>query len=313
MTHPGWAPLTPYAPPPPQPGVIPLAPLSLGDYFGALPRLLRHHWRPLLGLGAAAVGLVHLVLYLVSAAAVLQLGSDDPFLALDQGLTDSLLAAVAVAVLAGGLLSLLSYAFVSALCPAVLHQAVLGRTTPAPAVGRRALRRVPALIGALALLTAACLLPFLLVATLALFSGPFTLLMVLPFLPVVVWCWVRCSLAPAVAVIEGAGPLTALRRSARLVRGAWWRVFGIQLLMGLVGTVAAAALTWPFDELSAALPVFGDGLEFAFGGVLLLPAVAAALLTTLLSQTTAALLYTDQRIRREGLARTLAQAAYTPR
>ncbi|MER7170519.1 hypothetical protein [Streptomyces mesophilus] len=313
MTHPGWAPLAPYAPPPPRPGVIPLAPLSLGDCFAALPALARRYWRPLIGLGAGAFGLVYALTYLYSAAAVLYLGSDDPFISLDQGPSTALLLVLAISVVAGALLTLVSHAYVSALCPAVLQEAVLGRPAPAAELHRRALRRVPALVGALLLMTLTCALPVLAIAVLTLLSGPFTLLLLLPALPFLVWFWIRCSLAPAVVVLEGAAPLTALRRSFRLVRGSWWRLFGIQLLMSVLGTVAATALVLPFDALGAALPAYGDTVEFLLGGLLLLPTVAGALLSTLLSQLTVALLYTDRRIRREGLAPALAEAAYSPR
>ncbi|WP_206344301.1 hypothetical protein, partial [Streptomyces mesophilus] len=300
-------------PAPPKPGVIPLAPLSLGDCFAALPALARRYWRPLFGLGAAAFGLVYAVTYLYSAAAVLYLGSADPYIDLDQGLSGALLTVVAISVSVGALLTLLSHAFVSALCPAVLQQAVLGRPAPTAQTGRRALRRVPALIGTLLLMALACALPVLAIAVLTLLSGPPTVLLLLVALPFLVWFWIRCSLAPAVVVLEGAGPLTALRRSFRLVRGSWWRMFGIQLLMSVLGTVAATALVLPFDALGAALPTYGDTVEFLLGGLLLLPTVAGVLLSTLLSQLTAALLYTDLRIRREGLAAALAEAAYSPR
>ncbi|WP_051951045.1 hypothetical protein [Actinacidiphila yeochonensis] len=51
----------------------------------------------------------------------------------------------------------------------------------------------------------------------------------------VIWLWVLLSLAPPALVLERQKVFAALKRSAKLVRGAWWRVLGIQIL----------ALSWP--------------------------------------------------------------------
>ncbi|SDK87822.1 hypothetical protein [Streptomyces indicus] len=314
MSHPGWAPPAPYAPAPPKPGVIPLAPLSLGDYFGAFADLVRGYGRPLIGLGAAVVGALYAVTYACSTLGLLYLGSDDPFLTVDQGLSGALVTVIAAAVLLGAASTLVAYTTVAALCPAVLRSAVLGHRVSGAGVFRQAVRRIPALTGALLLAALACLTPVLLVAVLVFFAGPGAALLLVCALPFVLWFWTACSLAPAVIVMEGAGPLTALRRSMRLVRGNWWRVFGIQLLMALLATVASMALALPFDLLNSWIPTSGsDAVEIALGAVLLVPAAAGTLVSVLLSQTTAALLYTDRRIRCEGLAPALAEAAHSPR
>ncbi|MBC9711946.1 hypothetical protein H9Y04_05105 [Streptomyces sp. TRM66268-LWL] len=314
MPHPGWAPLAPDTPAPPKPGVIPLAPLSLGDCFGALAGLVRGYWRPLLVLGATIYGIAYTLTYTASTAAVLSLGSDDPFIDLDQGLSGALIVSVTLLLLLAMALHFTADAMAGALAPAVLREAVLGRPAPTADIRRQAVRRTPALLGATALTTLACAAPVVAVLWLTLMSGPMTLLLLLLVLPFLVWFWTRCSLAPAVVVLEGAGPMTALRRSFRLVRGSWWRVFGIQLLMGAIGLATATVLVMPFELLGSAAPsAAGDGVEFTLGLLLLLPTIAGALVTTLLSRLTVALLYTDQRIRREGLAPALAEAAYSPR
>jgi len=48
--------------------------------------------------------------------------------------------------------------------------------------------------------------------------------------------------AAQAAVVDGLAPVGALRRSAELVRGGWWRTFGLLLVAGLVFTFIAVLL-----------------------------------------------------------------------
>src|SRR5262249_60338781 len=61
-----------------------------------------------------------------------------------------------------------------------------------------------------------------------------------------VWIWIRFSLAAPAVILEGAGPIAALRRSWQLVRGSWWRVFGISLLALLDVILIGLVLQVPF-------------------------------------------------------------------
>ncbi|MEU9038894.1 hypothetical protein AB0D45_28885, partial [Streptomyces sp. NPDC048352] len=111
----------------------------------------------------------------------------------------------------------------------------------------------------------------------------------LPLVPVTLWLGVLFALAPTAAGFEGLGPVAALRRSARLVRGAWWRTLGV--------TVPAVAFT------GAA----GYALQAWFG---LAGALSALVLLPAFPQLPAGLLYVDRRIRREHLAASLAASAH---
>jgi len=75
------------------------------------------------------------------------------------------------------------------------------------------------------------LLGLLLLSTIAIGAG-FLLL----FFPGV---WLAVSLVPAVAIffLEDKGPIVSLKESIRLVRGSWWPVFGIILVVGLFNLV----------------------------------------------------------------------------
>jgi hypothetical protein len=66
-----------------------------------------------------------------------------------------------------------------------------------------------------------------------------------------VWLYVRLSLAPCALVLERTGIGASLRRSIVLVRGDWWRVFGILLLTVVIGTFVSQVVQLPFAALGA--------------------------------------------------------------
>ena len=84
---------------------------------------------------------------------------------------------------------------------------------------------------------------------------PLTLLLVLPAVYFMT-CWVLVS---PVMIVEESFGMGALRRSRTLIRGSWWKTFGLMLVVALIATVPAAALEmfWSF------IPVLGPVLNAA--------------------------------------------------
>ncbi|AYY12061.1 hypothetical protein EF847_04395 [Actinobacteria bacterium YIM 96077] len=108
------------------------------------------------------------------------------------------------------------------------------------------------------------------------------------------------------------GIIAALRRSSRLVMRSWWRVFGILLLVMIIVFIVSQVVSIPFS-LPATL---GDGDMFTMAGmsfgalvVNTLGSIVSATITAPFSAGATALLYVDQRIRREALDIELARAA----
>jgi hypothetical protein len=103
-------------------------------------------------------------------------------------------------------------------------------------------------------------------------------------IPLAVFIFVNWSLLTQVIVAERLGPLRALGRSRQIVRGQWWRTFGIFLAIALLSFLP----TFLLGRLTAS----GDGwlaaLGGAAGGAVAAPFVAIA-------QT---LLYADLRARK---------------
>ncbi|MEW2165973.1 oxidoreductase [Streptomyces sp. NPDC007084] len=339
----GWAPPFPPPPPPPKPGVIPLAPLGVDTILSGAFTTVGRYAKPLFGVA----GLVYLGLGIVLAGAgTVAYGTVADHV---HRLTEThgtahwsdvrpLLAAFGAVWVLAMVTTPLANAVVQAACVATLHEAVLGRRARLGAVWRRARRRTPSVLGVTVLSGLAVLLPVVvgaapIGAAIALSSGP-SLPLALFFLvapvatAVAVWLYVLFLFAPAAAVLEDASPTTAMRRSVRLVRGSWWRTFGVSLLGLAIVTTLASLVRMPFlfttpvfssYDPAAAHPA--DAAEL-FDDVLpeLLPFLALTLVTMFLTQlltsvfvpVVTTLLYVDRRIRREGLADVLARAAATP-
>lgn len=333
-------------PPAPQPGVIPLRPLTAGEVLGGAFDTFRRYWKPLIGVMAVvqAIG----ILLVAAALAISFAALHDRFsavfdLAPGEDPEGADVAALFLSSVPVGMLLLVvmtvGAAMFSALCPALIQEAVLGRPATFGALWRRSWSRLPAVLGAVlltaliaggpALLLYAICIPLLIVSAGADGSGAHAVLALLLLgsllcVPFSVWLMARFGLAPAAAVCEGLGPVGALRRSSRLVRDGWWRVFGISMLGYVVATAVGYAIQMPFGFVGmfAAFPNLPgpDGpspdpstLIFGFlvyGAAMLLGGVISSLFQFSFPQLVIALVYVDQRMRKEDLAATLTAAAF---
>ncbi len=127
--------------------------------------------------------------------------------------------------------------------------------------------------------------------------SPLAVLALLLVIVPVVALTVYWSAAVQAVVMEGRGPARALRRSAELVRGSWWRVGGINLVLLLAALGLGIILQVPFAILSRAVaPEEATTLSQAVdlvGGILVGVAVPPVLA---IGET---LLYYDLRVRKE--------------
>ena len=127
------------------------------------------------------------------------------------------------------------------------------------------------------------------------------------------YLYIAFALFPPVIVLERQPVMAALRRSRSLVRGAWWRTFGILLLVNVIAQLIANILSVPFVALTFLVAwLTGDDLNV----YALLPLIVTALGTIVASAVTwpftavaTALVYVDRRMRREALDIELARAA----
>lgn len=131
-----------------------------------------------------------------------------------------------------------------------------------------------------------------------------------------IWFSVMLSLSAPAVVLERLGPWQALKRSWRLVRRSFWRLFGIYLLTGLVVLIASFILQLPFDIAKAISGGAATGLGGLAGGTAVVAVIIGAVgsivagaVTRPVSAGVTVLLYLDMRMRKEGLDLVLQNAA----
>ncbi|WP_128977181.1 hypothetical protein [Streptomyces roseicoloratus] len=326
---PGMPPHGHWGPPPAaKPGVIALRPLTLGDILDGAVTTMRRYWQTVLAITitVAVVAQVAEILaqrYLVPAPVPVNPDAS-PAEQLSQSLESLKTSLISmgpayVILIAAGV-------FTSALLTVVVSRAVLGRPVTLGEAWREARPRLLQLLG----MTLLILLGTVVVMTVGLLPG---MLLgggaggFLAFIGgtcafgAVIWLTITLALASPALMLERQGIVKALKRSAKLVQGAWWRIFGIMILTQLLVFLFTMIVGIPFLILGIA--VSGDGLSGFLDGTVAetswpflivsgIGGVITGALTYPLTAGVTALLYVDQRIRREALDLELARAAGLP-
>jgi hypothetical protein len=316
-------------PPAAKPGVIPLRPLGVGEILDGAVSTMRTHWRTVLGISLTVAVVTQIAVILLQGFVLDDSAStdalNDPSATvgeLSRALGDTMLNSGVVL-----LITLLGTIVATALLTTVTSRAVLGKPVTTAEAWRDARPQLPKLFGLTFLLPLIAVvvvglgtLPGLL-AALAGAGDAGVALAVLGGLGagvVALWLMIRFSLASPALMLEKQSILKSMSRSAKLVRGSWWRVFGIQLLATIIANIVASIVVIPFAFLAGALS--GDGitgflnsgtgdLGWTFLIVSGVGSVIGAMLTFPITAGVTVLLYIDQRIRREALDLDLARAA----
>ncbi|MER5480504.1 glycerophosphoryl diester phosphodiesterase membrane domain-containing protein [Streptomyces sp. NPDC002734] len=320
---PGWGP-----PPAPKPGVVPLRPLGLGEILDGAIATMRTYWRPVLGI-SFVVALITQALSLLGALSLLDdlnTLSSDPA-AVDAEDLPGLMAATGAVYLVAVVVMLLGTTAASALLTPVISQAVLGRPATVGQAWRTSKPQFFRLVGLTVLIptilvavVVGCMLPgsLLLISEDARPAG-FLLIMLGLFasLPLVTWLNFKWSLASPALILEKQPVFRSMTRSAKLVKGSWWRIFGIQLLASLIAWMLAFMVQMPFEVLGMILDGFSPSSYFggeldSFGATYYvftsIGGVIAQTITLPFAAGVTVLLYIDRRIRREALDLELARA-----
>jgi hypothetical protein len=300
--------------PPPKPGVIPLRPLGVGDIIGGAIATMRTRPGLMLGVTAVVVIITELLTLAVTYPVLLELSQivvPDPYTT-PYASSDALLRMAGLSIvvmLVGMVLAVVSRVFLSGLFTVVVGTAVLGQRPPFREVMRRVRSRLLPLLGLtliyLLVLAAAGGAAGLLMVT----SPGFGVLVMLAVVVLAVWLGILFSLATPALVLENVGVGRAFGRSRELVTGAWWRIFGITLLTGVIGGVTAFVIALPFESIGGGFSASVAPLTAKYLVISTIGAVIASTITEPFIAAVTALLYTDQRIRRERLDVELAGTA----
>lgn len=323
---PGWT-------PPPRAGLIPLRPLDVGTIVGAPFTMLRRNPRPTFG----ASLLVQLIVQILTAAVVtgvaaiafsrvtFDINSPDSLGSTENSqLFAGAVAVTALSAVIPALLGVLATGVMQGLLVLEVSRETLGEKLSFRQLWARGRGRLLAVAGYQLLVSAGT------IGVVGVFAGIVALIIVagnasaaaivigvlvglvggLGIAVLFVWIGTKIAFVPSIMMLERLTMGAALRRSWRLTRGAFWKVFGVTLLVAVVLNFASSIASAPLQFLSPiATSIFsptGDDtgaiVVLVVGGIITVALTLSVGAIVLVAQSsTAALLYLDQRMRKEGL------------
>ena len=297
-----------------KPGVVPLRPLTLGDFFDGAFKTIRRNPGAMVGLAAGVTTSFLVVLtLLVAATGSLDLTFFDS--AATTGSARSFLETGGVTLLSylGTLFAAMATVVLNGMLVRVVAEAVLGRRTTASQAWSATRGRLLRLVGLTMLNVAVVLLLVGVPIGVGVLIGfavrvSVGLLVGLPLLlagaVALFFVQVRFfQLAAPALVLERIGVFASLRRAGQLSRRQFWRLFGIQLLTALVVGLVSQVIAVPLGLAGILGPALFPGTAGALVLVFstYLSQIVVGAVTTPFTSAVVALQYVDQRIRKEGL------------
>lgn len=279
---------------------VALRPLGFGEVLDTAFNLFKRNFKAVLVISAA----IMVPLTLLGGAAAAGLAPSD-FSALDDPAADvedvlGVLGGLFGAVGIGSLLQVVGSILVQAATTRVYSESYRGASLSAVEGLRLALPRLLAMVG------------LTIVTSLGTFIG-----LLFCFGPGI-WLYAAWGVAPAALIAENKGVFSAMSRSFQLVKGNWWRVFGLLVLSTILVGVITSVVTAPLQfGVGIGAGLSGDPSEVFSGGFLALNTVVTGLVTAITLPFTAAVvvaIYYDLRVRKEGydLDRLIADLGDTP-
>jgi hypothetical protein len=255
---------------------VALRPRGVGEILDAAFRLCFTHWRPLL-----TATLVVVVPVQILATIVLFSAFPDNFTGEDALLGPEIGEDAGVLIagqLVSSVLTALMVLLTIAACFKAVADAYLGTAPDWRASVRFATKR---------------LAPLLVISILYLVGVMLgTLALIIPG----IFLAIAWSLAYPAALVEDARGFGALKRSFQLVRGRWWPVFGALL----VGVILVAVISGILEFVFLAPAFFTDSL-LAIAVLSGLSSIVGYAISTPLQAAIIAIVFFDQRVRKEGL------------
>ena len=312
-----------------QPGIIPLRPLTVGELFNGAFQAVRVNPQTMFGFAFAIMAVVGLVQAFFASSSTSSLTR-----ALSSGdandLVYSLGNSMGSFVTSG--LTLLATAFLSGMLALTVWDAVLGRkSSPADAWHRFSPRFVPVLLAtlligiiefvAIVVILLVFMIPFVLVVVNAAsarsydsasagIGGAFAIIFLMIVALIVIACFltVKFAFTSSAVVLEGLGPVDAMKRSWSLSKGSFWRILGRILLIGVVIGLISSVL----GGIVGAILGVGANAADSVGMLVAFSAFVSALLSAVVIPVQSSfytLMYLDERMRKENLAPMIAQEA----
>ncbi|MGD9954878.1 MAG: hypothetical protein AB7O74_14500 [Candidatus Nanopelagicales bacterium] len=309
----------------PKPGVIPLRPLGLGEILDGAISYIRRDPRTVLGIStviALVVALLQFGATYLWGSSLLDSAFADPNAPVEPA-TEQIVGLYGATIIPA-IVQWILQVVATGMLTVVMGQSVLGRRVTTAQAWERTKPRIWALFGVTILVGLIVAGVFIVgiggavllgVAVAQAVDGAVGFLVgfALGVAAVVVGIWisVRLLLAPSALVLERSGVTMAMRRSVRLVKGAWWRTFGIYLLATILAQIISTVFSFPLGLLAGFLPlVLGEQwFSLAYAASTALAVLLSSIITLPFLAGVTSLLYIDRRIRREALDLELQRAA----
>ena len=312
-----------------QPGIIPLRPLTVGEILTGAFQAVRVNPQTMFGFAFAVMAVVALVETIFTAISI-------------QALTNSLMSgnfsvysmmSSFSGTIVSSLFSFVGTTFLAGMLALTVWDAVLGRKSPADAWNRFSPRIVPVLLTTLLLaaiqfgVTLVILIVFFILIGLvgagaagyansgdygsfASSAGSIGLLIFLMFITllcVVGFLSVKFAFISLAVILEGLGPVDALKRSWNLSKGSFWRILGRMIIIGLVVGVIGMILGAIIGAILGAGASLSTAMTTSLISSFLTTLVSAVIIPVQSSYQT--LMYLDERMRKENLAPMIAEEA----
>jgi len=325
----------------PKPSIIPLRPLSIGEILGGSFESLRANPKAMFIPSLVVMTILGIISALGTTYFFDRLGASSPFSSSTSqpDTTDlekqwSSLFGLYAQSGVNSILTMFASSILTGLLIVTVSRTILGRKASLSDVWQRTKPRVWALIGQ------AVIIQLIFIAVLAAAIGVFlalflglripdlvdsaspddavgTILLTILGLLVLValvglgmfalYC--KLSLAPAALILENVGVFEGISRSWALTRGYFWRVVGIQILSFLIMSFASAIVTTPISMLAGVLTAAAPSAQILALGMSVLLGNIVTAATLPFDSAVNALIYTDLRMRSEGLDVELRRAA----
>ena len=324
----------------PKPSIIPLRPLSIGEILGGSFESLRANPKAMFIPSLVVMTILGLISALGTTYFFDRLGAPSPYSSSSQpDATDlekqwSSLFGLYAQSGVNSILTMFASSILTGLLIVTVSRTILGRKASLSDVWQRTKPRVWALIGQ------AVIIQLIFTAVLAAAIGVFlafflglripdlvdnaspddavgTILLTILGLFVLValvglgmfalYC--KLSMAPAALILENVGVFEGISRSWALTRGYFWRVVGIQILSFLIISLASAIVTTPISMLAGVITAAAPSAQILALGMSVLLGNIVTAATLPFDSAVNALIYTDLRMRSEGLDVELRRAA----
>ena len=287
----------------PKPSIIPLRPLSIGEILGGSFESLRANPKAMFIPSLVVMTILGIISALGTTYFFDRLGASSPFSSSTSqpDTTDlekqwSSLFGLYAQSGVNSILTMFASSILTGLLIVTVSRTILGRKASLSDVWQRTKPRVWALIGQA-------------VITQLIFTAVFaaTIVALVGLGMFALYC--KLSLAPAALILENVGVFEGISRSWALTRGYFWRVVGIQILSFLIMSLASAIVTTPISMLAGVLTAAAPSAQILALGMSVLLGNIVTAATLPFDSAVNALIYTDLRMRSEGLDVELRRAA----